>query len=37
MNKIKLTVGIAVVAMGVCAYGACNYEDTVVYGTIRTA
>ena len=30
-------VGIAAVAMGVCAYGAGNCADTVVYGTIRTA
>ena len=37
MNKTKIMVGIAVVAMGVCAYGAGNYADTVVYGTIRTA
>ena len=37
MNMKSTILGIAVVAMGVCAYGACNYADTVVYGTIRTA
>ena len=37
MNKTKAVLGIAAVAMGVCAYGAGNYADTVVYGTIRTA
>ena len=37
MKKRKLSVCIAAIAMGVCAYGAGNYADTVVYGTIRTA
>ena len=29
---MKIMVGIAAVVMGVCAYGAGNYADTVVYG-----
>ena len=37
MSVRKTWVGIAGIAMGVCAYGAGNYADTVVYGTIRTA
>ena len=36
MNKVRIMVGVAAVAMGVCAYGVGNYADTVVYGTIRT-
>ena len=37
MNMKKTMVGLAGVVMGVCACGAGNYADTVVYGTIRTA
>ena len=37
MNIRKTMVGVAAVAMVACAYGAGNYADTVVYGTIRTA
>ena len=33
----KAIIGIAGIVMGMCAFGAGNYADTVVYGTIRTA
>ena len=37
MSMKKAIVGVVAGAMGVCASGAGNYADTVVYGTIRTA